>query len=314
MTRRVEPGRRVAVRVPASSANLGPGFDSLGLALDLVDEVEVTVLEDGCEVVVEGEGAGTVPRDRSHLVVATLLDALAGWDVELLGLRLEARNVIPHGRGLGSSSAALVAGLLAAWGLAHPGVPVDRDWLLQRSNALEGHADNVAATICGGLVLTWSDTPGGRASVCSGRLVEGLRTLALVPRSVVLTEHARRVLPTEVAHRDAAANTGRAALLVHALATDPDLLLPATRDWLHQDARAGLMPEADRLRRALREAGFAAVVSGAGPTVLVLAGAQHHEPLRQWLESATGRELTDGFAALPLAVGGGAVLEVDPVR
>jgi homoserine kinase len=313
VSRRVEPGRRARVRVPASSANLGPGFDSLGLALDLHDEVTVTALTGGCEVEVAGEGERTVPRDRSHLVVATLLETLAGWGVVLDGVRLEARNVVPHGRGLGSSSAALVAGLLLAWGLARPDEPVDLRWALQRAHALEGHADNVAAALHGGLVLTWAEED-GTARVAPGRLAEGTTALALVPPVVVLTEDARRVLPAQVPHADAAAGAGRAALLVHALACAPDLLLPATHDLLHQDQRAPLMPAADRLRRGLRAAGFAAVVSGAGPTVLVLLAPGQRPEVETWLAREEGRGLAEGCAVLPLAVAGGAVLEVDPRR
>lgn len=306
MTPAVPVGRSVTVAVPASSANLGPGFDSLGLALDWVDEVEVTVLAGGCEVLVTGEGAASVPRDRSHLVLATLEGALAELGASLPGVRLRSHNTIPHGRGLGSSSAALVAGLLAGWTLASPDRPVDRQWLLQRAHALEGHADNVAAAIFGGLVLTWSDEAQAGASVRSGRLDPALRAVALVPGVSVLTEHARRVLPAAVPHRDAAAGAGRAALLVHALAGDPDVLLPATRDWLHQEQRAPLMPAADGLRRALRRAGFAALVSGAGPTVLVLLPEDRVEDLRTWVAGPAGAEAAAGCAVHVLRPGAGA--------
>lgn len=306
MTTAVPVGRSVTVAVPASSANLGPGFDSLGLALDWVDEVEVTTLSGGCEVLVTGEGAGTVPRDRSHLVLATLEGALAELGRSLPGVRLRSHNTIPHGRGLGSSSAALVAGLLIGWTLAHPDQPVERQWLLQRAHALEGHADNVAAAIFGGLVLTWSDGGGADASVRPGRLDPALRAVALVPGVSVLTEHARGVLPAEVAHRDAAANSGRAALLVHALAGDLDVLVPATRDWLHQDQRAPLMPAADRLRRSLRGAGFAALVSGAGPTVLVLVPVERVEDVRTWLAGPLGAEAAAGCGVRVLRPGAGA--------
>ncbi|WP_197429914.1 homoserine kinase [Auraticoccus cholistanensis] len=303
MTRALQPGRSVTVAVPASSANLGPGFDSLGLALDWVDEVTLTVLPEGCEVLVRGEGADSVPRDRTHLVVATCEQALAEHGRHLPGVRLEAHNTIPHGRGLGSSSAALVAGLLAAWALAHPGEEVDRNWLLQRAHALEGHADNVAAAIFGGLVLTWSEDLGGQAAVCPGRLDPRLRAVALVPADSVLTERARAVLPDVVPHAAAAANSGRAALLVHALAGEPRLLVPATREWLHQEQRAPLMPGSDRLRRALREAGFAALVSGAGPTLLVLLAEPEVARLQDWLATEEGTALAAGYGVHLLAPG-----------
>lgn len=269
----IPAGSAVRVRAGASSANLGPGFDSLGLALDWADEVEIEVQSGPITVEVSGEGAESVPRDERHLVVSALLGGLVDLRAQAPGLRLRAHNTIPHGRGLGSSSAALVTGLAAAWSLARPEQELDRDWLLQRAHALEGHADNVAATIFGGLVLTWSDGVGtGRAQVAKGSVAPGIGALAVVPTTVVLTEHARAVLPAQVPHAEAAANAGRAALLVHALAGDPTLLLPATREWLHQDYRADLMPASHALIVELRAAGLAAFVSGAGPTVLVLGG------------------------------------------
>lgn len=301
MSRPLPVGAEVTVRVPASSANLGPGFDSLGLALDWTDDITLTVLDSGCEIEVSGEGAESVPRDRNHLVVATVEPALAELGCSLPGVRLRSHNTIPHARGLGSSSAALVAGLLIAWTLAHPDRDPDPDWLLQRANALEGHADNVAPVILGGAVLTWSVD--GHAAARSARLDPRLAAVALVPPTSVLTTRARAALPATVPHRDAAANAGATALLVHALAGDLDLLGPATRDWLHQEQRAALMPESDRLRRALRADGFAAVVSGAGPTLLVLLDRAEQDELRRWLDDPAHAGLVGDFAATVLAPG-----------
>ncbi len=267
-------GRTVQVEVPATSANLGPGFDSLGLALNWYDRSTVTVIPKGVEIEVTGEGEDSVPRDETHLVLATILEALSDWGISAPGLHLRAKNTIPHGRGLGSSSAALVGGLLMAWGLAYPGEEVDRVWLLREAVAREGHADNVAPAIQGGFVLTWGgakhDSPDAGLRSRPSQVHSAVAALALVPKQEVLTTAARSVLPKEVSFADAVANTSRAALLVHAMSQEPSLFLEATADRLHQQQRAPLMPKTLHLIGALRAAGFGALVSGAGPTVLVL--------------------------------------------
>ncbi|WOQ15526.1 homoserine kinase [Raineyella sp. W15-4] len=260
---------RIVVRVPASSANLGPGFDCLGMALDWFDEVTLSTQAAGIEVDVTGEGAAEVPRDASHLIVSTFLLGLESLRVAPpSGLRLRAHNSIPHGRGLGSSSAAITAGLLLAWAYAYPSSQPDRKWMERIGTRLEGHADNVAAVILGGLAIAWGTADSGRA--VSAPLSGDLRALAYIPHRAVPTRRAREALPTQVSHADATANTGRAALLVHALAQRPDLLLDATEDWLHQRYRAALMPESAALVANLRARGHAAIISGAGPTVVVL--------------------------------------------
>ncbi len=274
MSKRLPIGRQVTVEVPATSANLGPGFDSLGLALNWYDRSTITVTEAGYEVEVTGEGAQSVPRDKTHLVLATVLEALAAWDVAAPGLRLEAHNTIPHGRGLGSSSAALVGGLLMAWGLAKPGEEVDRNWLLREAFAREGHGDNVGPAVHGGFVITWSgakhDDADAGLRARPSQVHTSVAILALVPRQELLTTAARSVLPSNVPFSDAVSNTSRAALLVHAMSQEPALFLEATADRLHQDLRGQLMPETLRMVEDLRDAGFGAVVSGAGPTALVL--------------------------------------------
>ena len=254
------------LRVPATSANLGPGFDSLGLAWDLCDRVRVRVAREYA-VEVTGEGAGDVPRGPDHLIIATLLGALRdlGGPVPP-AVALEAENAIPHARGLGSSAAAVVAGLLAAWTWARPGRPVDERWLLRRARAVEGHLDNAAPALLGGLTLV---VP-GEDRVLRLPLDPRVAGAAFVPGDALATRAARGVLPPTVPHTAAAANAGAAGLLGHALAGAPEELLAATRDRLHQPYRAPLMPASAALVERLRDAGAAAVVSGAGPTVVVL--------------------------------------------
>ncbi len=270
----VPAGITVSVSVPATSANLGPGFDSMGLALDLRDEVTVTTRAEGLTAEVTGEGAGEVPTDGSHLIISTLRDHLRerGWDVP--GLALTAVNRIPHGRGLGSSAAAHASAVLLADALLpqdERGTPAE---LLDAASRLEGHPDNVAPALSGGLSVSWDEAGRYRSAVI--RPHADVIPVVAVPSDPLSTETARGLLPEQVPHRVAAANSGRAGLLIHAVTRDPSLLLPGTRDWLHQDFREPAMPESLALVHHLRDRGLAAVVSGAGPTVMVLAagGAQ----------------------------------------
>ncbi len=260
----------VRVRTPATSANLGPGFDAFGLALSLHDEIEVTAQFGGpaaaVEVTVDGEGAGSVPQDERHLVVRSLRAAFAELGEQPSALRLHCRNALPHGRGLGSSAAAIVAGVVAARALT--GVTAHDD-ALPLADRLEGHPDNVAACLYGGFTVAWRDDAGA-ARATRVDVHPDVAPIVCVPSFAVSTEKARGLLPRTVPHADAAANAGRAALLVHALGQRPDLLLDATADRLHQHYREPAMPETFALVTALRADGLAAVVSGAGPTVLVL--------------------------------------------
>ncbi|PZF85786.1 homoserine kinase [Jiangella anatolica] len=284
----------VRVRTPATSANLGPGFDALGLALDLHDEVEVTARFGGrstpVEVTVEGEGAATVPRDERHLVVRSLRATFAELGGEQpSALTLRCRNALPHGRGLGSSAAAIVAGVVAARALT--GLTTHDD-ALATADRIEGHPDNVAACLLGGLTVAWRDDAGA-ARATRVDVHPDVAPVVCIPSFEVSTEKARGLLPDTVPHADAAANAGRAALLVHALGHRPDLLLDATADRLHQHYREPAMPATFELVTALRAEGMAAVVSGAGPTVLVLgAGAG----------TARIRELAQGWDVRPLQV------------
>ncbi|XNZ00822.1 homoserine kinase [Micrococcus luteus] len=269
--RELPVGRSVRVAVPATSANLGPGFDTLGLALELRDEVTFTVVDGPSTARVTGEGQDSLPDDGTHLIVRLALEHLARRGATAPGLALEAHNVIPHSRGLGSSAAAVVAALAGADGLLEPGDRLDADGLLDACARREGHPDNVAPALAGGATASWIDDATGGFRTAGLRLHPDVVPVIAVPDTRLATHTARGLLPETVPHAVAAAQAGRAALLSHALAEDPELLLPATRDWLHQDFRAAAMPDSARLITALRRAGHAAVVSGAGPTVLVLA-------------------------------------------
>lgn len=262
--------RSVIVRVPATSANLGPGFDTLGLALSVYDELVATRLPEGeLDITVSGEGADGVPRDASNLVVRAIAYAYEAVGRRMPGLRLEAKNVIPHGRGMGSSGAAVVSGLLAAKGLLEGDVALGPETLLRLATELEGHPDNVAPALFGGLTIAWVDENGPQHKKLL--VHRGVSPLVFVPDFTMSTSVARSLQPLQVPREDAVFNVSRSALLIAALTQSPELLLAATEDKLHQNYRAQAMPETDRLVRALRDAGFAAVVSGAGPSVLVLA-------------------------------------------
>lgn len=259
----------VRVRVPATSANLGPGFDSFGLALDLHDEVTARVTGGGVTVAVSGEGAGELPTDETHLIVSTMLTTFDRLGGRPLGLSLTCHNRIPHARGLGSSSAAIVAGIMLARALVEEGHGhLDAADVLRLAADIEGHPDNVAPCLLGGITIAWSDAPGAFALRLEP--ADGVHPMIFVPDLRGLTAHARASLPETVPHHDAAFNAGRAGLLTYALTEDPSLLLPATEDRLHQGYRAPAMPESAELVRKLREVGVAAVISGAGPTVLAL--------------------------------------------
>jgi homoserine kinase len=313
------PPTGVRVRVGATSANLGPGFDSFGLALDLCDEVDVRVTRSpGVVVEVIGEGAGEVGDGEQHLVARAVRRAMtAAGMAQPAGLHLVCRNAVPHGRGLGSSAAAVVAGLAAGRALA--GASLDDQTLLELATEFEGHPDNAAAALLGGLTIAWCTGPRGSGSDGSGSNGPGadgrpravrvephpqVVPVLLVPEERLATRQARAVLPVSVSHADAAANAARAALLVLALTRDPDLLLEATRDLLHQRQRAASMPTTLELVDRLRAGALAAVVSGAGPSVLVLTTSSAEASARA--RAAAGpswRILAPGIARCGVRVG-----------
>jgi homoserine kinase len=259
----------VTVTVPATSANLGPGFDCLGLALELHDTLTAEVADSGLEVEIRGEGADDLPRDETHLVVRAMRRGFEVAGVEQPPLRVRFDNAIPQARGLGSSSAAIVGGLALARALVADGAALDDAVLLDVATAIEGHPDNVAPALLGGFVVCGQDDTGAAWAVRPA-LDPAVTAVAFVPPTGVSTELARGLLPADVPHRAAAANSGRTALLVAALGGATDELFRATEDFLHQAFREPAMPETLALVRSLRADGHAAVVSGAGPTVLVL--------------------------------------------
>lgn len=260
----------VAVEVPATSANLGPGYDCLGLALELRDLLTAEVADE-LSVTVEGEGADDVARDETHLVVRALHRGLDALDASRPGIRLHCVNRIPHSRGLGSSSAAIVGGLALARALVVGGAErLDDDALFALANEIEGHPDNVAPATYGGFVVCGQAA--GEAWALSSPVAAGIEALVLVPAEGVRTEVARGLLPDSVPHRDAAADAARVALLVAALAGSVEHLHRATEDFLHQHYREPAMPASYSLVERLRAAAVPAVISGAGPTVLAFVG------------------------------------------
>jgi homoserine kinase len=266
----------VSVRVPATSANLGPGFDALGLALTLYDVVEARITSGGLAIEVSGAGEEFAAAGEGHLVVRAMRAAFGALGGQPPGIGLRCVNAIPQGFGLGSSAAAIVAGLAAAralWpdGAAAAGHKLNDQGLLRLATEMEGHPDNVAACLAGGLTIAW--TTEAVPHVARLDPVLALNPVLCIPGVPVPTEHARQALPPSVPHADAAANSAHAALLVAALTADPALLLDATEDFLHQRYRAAAMPATADLVGRLRAAGVPAVVSGAGPAVLGLTAA-----------------------------------------
>ncbi|MFC4605749.1 homoserine kinase [Rhodococcus kronopolitis] len=306
MTQTLPAGLTVTARVPASTANIGPGFDTLGLALGYFDEITVTTTEAGLTVRVEGEGADDVPCGPSHLVVRAIERGLEVAGVWVGGLDVYCRNVIPHSRGLGSSASAAVGGLAAANGLVSkldPALALSQAQLVQLSSEFEGHPDNASASVLGGAVVSWYEEPsetGEPRQFFATRLEvhPDIRIVALVPAEHSSTALTRSLLPELVPHADAAFNVSRAALAVVALTERPELLMAATEDRLHQSQRAAALPLTTRWVALLREHGIAAVVSGAGPTVLALA----KQPLPDELRLAAEAE---GMVVLDLEVADG---------
>jgi homoserine kinase len=263
---------------PATSANIGPGFDSFGLCLAVRDTVAATITGRGLRVEIMGEGADSLPRDESHLVVKSMRATFTQLEVTQPGLSLRCVNVIPHGRGLGSSAAAIVSGIRLAERLADK--ELETGQALDLASRLEGHPDNVAACMFGGFTLAW--TEGHRTRALRLDVHHEIRCTVFVPVTTLATSTARTLLPTEVKHRDASANSARAGLLVAALSQRPELLLPATEDRLHQDYRRLAMPQTLALLDAMREAGVAAVVSGAGPSILAFGTASEPIDAARW--------------------------------
>jgi len=262
------------VQVPATSANLGPGFDSLGLALGLHDRYIAQVLDEQViDIDISGEGADAIPRNEKNLVIKSMYKGFEFLGGKPRGIALRALNVIPHSRGLGSSASAIVGGLSLARALVLGGNErMSNEDMLNLANEMEGHPDNVAAAIFGGATIAWQELQHGQNVALSVQVEVDPRisAIAFIPSTSVSTSKARKMLPDSIKHADAVKNSAHTALLVHALQHRPDLLHTATEDFLHQSYRADAMPASFTLLMKLRNAGVAAFISGAGPTILVL--------------------------------------------
>lgn len=308
--------RQVTVRVPATSANLGSGFDTAGLALDYHDELTFTLSADpsnrAAQVIIYGEGEESLPRDETHLVVSTFRRACQTFGLGRVGFILEAHNNIPQARGMGSSAEAIVAGIAAAAAFAHD-EELNRDSVFELAAAIEGHPDNVAPAVYGGMTVSWdfSTAEGvGSVPIPGGEPLHGgfhtvkyvvdprIHASVFVPDYELSTEKARQALPGSLAYRDAVFNVSRVALLAGAMnpgalagQCDPNaLLFAATQDRLHQPYRKDLMAPSWELIEALRARGYAAMVSGAGPCVLVL----HYGDAATSIEQVVPSQLASG--------------------
>ena len=283
------------ISVPATSANIGPGFDCLGIALELRDRYAAQILDDATfDVDVSGEGADEVKKDGKNLVIRSMMAGFEFMGNKPKGIALRSLNVIPHGRGLGSSASAIVGGLALARALVLTGEQYmsDED-LITLATELEGHPDNVAAAFYGGATIAWSEKGVGRA--VNLKVDPRIKAMLLVPENQVPTAKARKLLPESISHHDAVLNSTNTALLVHALAERPDLLLTATADLLHQSYRAEAMPKSIALIEKLRGAGVAAVLSGAGPSVMILYSGDESE-----IDQIPS--LASGYSAMKLAI------------
>ena len=264
----------IQVQVPATSANLGPGFDSFGLAFGMYDRYVAQILDEGgLDIDVTGEGADEVPRTDKNLLVKAMYKGFDFLGGKPKGVAVRALNVIPHGRGLGSSASAIIGGLVLARSLVLTGTDkMSDEALLNLANEMEGHPDNVAAALYGGATVAWQDVVKGKAVAHAVHLPVDprIKVMAFIPATPLATKKARTMLPETIPFADALRNSSNAALLTQALTIRPDLLFTATEDFLHQSYRQEAMPASFALMTKLREAGIAAFISGAGPTVLAL--------------------------------------------
>jgi homoserine kinase len=283
------------ISVPATSANIGPGFDCLGIALEMRDRYAAQILDDATfDVDVSGEGADEVKKDSKNLVIRAMMAGFEFMGNKPKGIALRSLNVIPHGRGLGSSASAIVGGLALARSLVLTGDEYmsDED-LITLATQIEGHPDNVAAAFYGGATIAWSENGVGRA--VNLKVDPRIKALLLIPDNQVPTAKARKLIPETISHHDATLNSTHTALLVHALAQRPDLLFTATADLLHQSYREAAMPKSIALINKLRGAGIAAVLSGAGPAVMILYSGDESE-----IDQIPS--LAPGFNAMKLAI------------
>lgn len=288
---------KVSVKIPATTANLGPGFDTLGMALSFYDSYEAEVVPAGLEISVSGEGVGDIPLDESNLIYKSLALVFEKLGHKIPGLKISCENNIPHGRGMGSSGAAVAGGIMLAAGLLQDEVEITEQQLLEFATELEGHPDNVAPALFGGLTIAWVEEDGvPRHKKLT--VHRGVSPLVLVPPHQMSTKLARSLQPESVPHIDAVFNVSRSALLVAALTQSPELMLAATEDRLHQSYRASAMPETSALIKELRSKGHPAVVSGAGPSVLVL----EDDPAKRMAAIAIAESIFPAWRVLALAV------------
>jgi len=262
------------VQVPATSANLGPGFDSFGLAFAMYDRYVAQILDEGgLDIDVTGEGADYVPRTDKNLLVKAMYKGFDFLGGKPKGIAVRALNVIPHGRGLGSSASAIIGGLVLARSLVLTGTDkMSDEALLNIASEMEGHPDNVAAALFGGATVAWQESAKTKPTAHAIHLPVDprIQVMAFIPATPLATKKARTMLPDLIPFADAQRNTTNAALLTQALTIRPDLLFRATEDFLHQTYRQEAMPSSYALLSKLRSAGVAAFISGAGPTVLAL--------------------------------------------
>ncbi|MFU0560172.1 homoserine kinase [Gardnerella vaginalis] len=287
----------VSVCVPATSANLGSGFDVAGIALDYADSLVFTLddsLDDSQDVrvIIHGEGENTLPKDETHLVVRAFRKACGAFGLPHLRFTLEAHNRIPQARGMGSSASAIVSGVAAAWAFAHNG-NLNKQAIFELAAAIEGHPDNVAPAVFGGLTTSWKN--GDEFHTVRYSVSKQIRATIFVPNFTLSTQMARQALPEKVPYADAVFNVSRACLLpiafgdfgdfsafadsrdsanscdscVKSTLSRNDLLFTATQDAIHQPYRASLMQPTWDLVKALRDKGFAAAISGAGSCAAV---------------------------------------------
>jgi homoserine kinase len=288
------------VQVPATSANLGPGFDAFGLALTMHDRYVAQILDDVIlDIDITGEGSDHLPQSDKNLLVKAIYKGFDFLGGRPKGLAVRALNVTPHGRGLGSSASVIVGGLVLARALVLNGEDKMSDkQLLSLATEMEGHPDNVSAALFGGATISWTQLVKGKikADAVHLNVDTRVRAIAYVPEKHLATSKARKMLPESIPFADAVRNTTNAALLGHALTLRPDLLFMATEDFLHQSYRADAMPESFALVNKLRGAGVAAFISGAGPSVLALHTGDQSEV--EELKLAGG----SGFVAHPLEI------------
>lgn len=262
----------VTVRVPATSANLGPGFDCVGLALNLFNEVTMSEIPSGLEIVATGEGADKLPLNKHNLVAQAADMLFAHIGKQPTGLRIEQKNGVPVGSGMGSSSTALVAGMMAANELMDGGLA--KSDILQLAAMEEGHPDNVAPAVMGGLTVALIED--GKVVLHQPPIAE-FTVIIVLPEIALLTKESRAALPEKVSMQDAVFNIARVGLLIRGLETaDYDLLSHTMQDKLHQPYRIPLIKGMTEAFAAVKEAGAAsAVISGAGPSLLAFAPDDH---------------------------------------